>query len=47
MKLFQEFIAQTAQRHGSVNLLFEHGMYSLMDDLERIVTVLRECENPI
>lgn len=43
MKTFQEFLAGIAQQ-GSVNLLFEQGMYSLMDDLERIVTVLRDAK---
>jgi hypothetical protein len=46
MKTFQEFIAEARQQHGSVNLLFEQGMYSLMDDLERIVTVLRDAKIP-
>ena len=45
MKTFQEFISEVAQ-HGGVNLLFETGMYSLMDDLERIVTVFREHHIP-
>lgn len=44
MKTLQEFIAEAAQQHGSVNLLFEQGMYSLTDDLERIVTVLRDAK---
>lgn len=42
MKTFEQSLAEAA-RHGSVNLLFEQGMYSLMDDLERITTVLREA----
>jgi hypothetical protein len=46
MKTFQEFIVEATQLHGSVNLLFEQGMYSLMDDLERIVTVLRAAQVP-
>ena len=46
MKTFQEFIAEATQLHGSVNLLFEQGMYFLMDDLERIVTVLRDAKVP-
>ena len=46
MKTFQEFIVEATQLHGSVNLLFEQGMYSLMDDLERIVTVLRDANVP-
>ena len=45
MKTFQEIIQEAAQR-GSVNLLFEHGMYSLMDDLEQILTVFREAGVP-
>ena len=42
MKPFREFIAETRQQHGGVNLLFETGMYNLMDELERIVKVLRD-----
>jgi hypothetical protein len=45
MKTFEQFIAE-ASRYGGVNLLFEQGMYSLMDDLERIITVLREARIP-
>jgi hypothetical protein len=45
MKTFQEYITEAA-RHGTINLLFEQGMYSLMDDLERIVTVLRDAKIP-
>jgi hypothetical protein len=45
MKTFEQFVMEASQ-YGSVNLLFEQGMYSLMDDLERIVTVLREANVP-
>ncbi len=41
MKTFQEYIHDSA-RHDGVNLLFETGMYSLLDDLDRIVKLLRE-----
>ncbi|MCC6588937.1 MAG: hypothetical protein IT168_19730 [Bryobacterales bacterium] len=43
MKPFEQYIADAAARYGGVNLLFERGMYSLMDDLERIVKVLAEA----
>jgi len=45
MKTFREFIHDAA-RYGGVNLLFETGMYSLMDDLERIVKMLRDHQIP-
>ncbi len=45
MKTFQQYIQEAAEQ-GGVNLLFEQGMYSLMDDLERILTVLREANVP-
>lgn len=45
MKTFEQFITEASQ-YGSVNLLFEQGMYSLMDDLERIISVLREAGIP-
>jgi hypothetical protein len=45
MKSFAEVVAE-AVRQGGFNLLFEHGMYSLMEDLQRIVTVLRDAEIP-
>jgi hypothetical protein len=45
LKTFEEFITGAA-KSGSVNLLFEKGMYSLMDDLERIVSVLRQAGVP-
>lgn len=45
MKSFAEFIAQ-AGKYGGVNLLFEQGMNSLMDDLERIITVFRKAGIP-
>lgn len=43
MKTFQEQLAEAGQQHGSMNLLFEQGMYSLVDELERIVTVMRDA----
>lgn len=46
MKPFDQYIADAAARYGGVNLLFERGMYSLMDDLERIVTVLGNADVP-
>lgn len=45
MKTFEQFISD-ASRRGSVNLVFERGTYSLMDDLERILAVLREAKVP-
>lgn len=44
MKSFPEFVAEAAQ-HGTVNLAFEGGMYSLVNALERIVHVF--CESGI
>jgi hypothetical protein len=41
MKSFSEFIAEAGQ-YGAVNLAFEGGMYSLVNELERIVQVFRE-----
>lgn len=41
MKAFDEHIADAAA-FGCLNLVFEAGMYSLMDDLERILNALRE-----
>src|SRR5438270_13741562 len=42
MKNLEQFIADAAE-HGGVNLIFEAGMYSLSNDLEQIVTALREA----
>jgi hypothetical protein len=39
MKTFEEYLSGVA-REGSVNVLFEAGMYSLLNDLERIVKLL-------
>jgi hypothetical protein len=44
MKTFAEYLSGVAQHHGSVNILFESGMYSLLSDLERIVKLLREAD---
>lgn len=41
MKSFSEFVADAGQ-HGAINLAFEGGMYSLVNELERIVQVFRE-----
>lgn len=45
MQTFQGFLSDAA-RHGGVNLLFESAMYSLMDELERIVTLLTQANVP-
>ena len=45
MKTFEQ-VLDYAAKHGSVNLLFEHGMYSLMDDAQRIIAVLRDANVP-
>ncbi len=42
MKTFPEYLSSAAHE-GTVNVLFEAGMYSLLDDLERIVNLLREA----
>jgi hypothetical protein len=42
MKTFQEYLSSAAHE-GTVNVLFEAGMYSLLDDLERIVNLLRQA----
>jgi|GEM_PF-592503 len=42
MKTFEEHLSSAAL-HGSVNVLFEAGMFSLLDDIERIVKLLREA----
>ena len=41
MRSFEEFVAESAE-HGGVNLIFESGMYSLVNDIEAIVKVLRD-----
>ena len=43
MKTFEQFVADSA-RHGGVNLVFESGMYSLVDDLERLLKVLQDAD---
>ncbi len=43
MKTFDQ-VLESAARHGGVNLLFEKSMYSLIDDLDRIVSVLRSAQ---
>lgn len=42
MKTFAEFIAGAAQ-HGRVNVVFEGGMYSLLNELERVLDLFREA----
>jgi hypothetical protein len=42
MKTFQDYLSSAAHE-GTVNVLFEAGMYSLLDDLERIVSLLRQA----
>jgi hypothetical protein len=43
MKTFEEYLSAIAVQHGSFNVLFESGMYSLLNDLERVVKTLREA----
>src|SRR5437867_12618570 len=43
MKSVQEFVIEAAE-YGSVNLLFESGMYSLVDDLEKIVRIFKAAK---
>jgi hypothetical protein len=40
VKTFEEFLTDAAT-HGSVNLTFEAGMYSLANDLEQVIQALR------
>jgi len=42
MKTFEQFVSESAE-HGSVNLIFESGMYSLVNDLESIVKALQHA----
>ena len=42
MKTFEQFVAESAE-HGSVNLIFESGMHSLVNDLEGIVKALQHA----
>lgn len=43
MKTFEEHLSDVVATHGSFNILFETGMYSLLNDVERIVKLLREA----
>ncbi len=43
MKSFDEFVFQSGAERGSVNPIFEAGMYSLVNDLQQIVTALRDA----
>ena len=42
-KTFEQFVSEANERGGATNLLFEAGMYSLSNDLERILNVLRDA----
>jgi hypothetical protein len=42
MKTFEQFVAESAA-HGSINPIFESGMHMLLNDLEGIVTALRDA----
>jgi hypothetical protein len=42
MQTFDEYLSGVAQR-GSFNIVFESGMYSLLNDVERIVKLLRDA----
>ncbi|HXB71527.1 MAG TPA: hypothetical protein VNY05_25045 [Candidatus Acidoferrales bacterium] len=42
MKTFEQFVSESA-KHGSVNLIFESGMHSLVNDLEGIVKALQHA----
>jgi len=42
MQSFEKFVADSAKQ-GGVNLIFEAGMYSLLDDLEKIATALQQA----
>jgi hypothetical protein len=43
MKTLEQFVSERAGQGGVTNLLFEAGMYSLSNDLERIVKVLQDA----
>jgi hypothetical protein len=45
VKSFEQFVSESAQQ-GHVNLLFEKGMYSLAEDLERILQLFAEAGVP-
>ena len=45
MQTFQEFLKSESNR-GGVNLLFESAMYSLIDELDRIVKILSQAKLP-
>jgi len=42
MRTFEQFVSESAE-HGSVNLIFESGMHSLVNDLENIVKALQHA----
>jgi hypothetical protein len=42
MRTFEEFVTESAG-YGGVNVVFEAAMYSLINDLQRIVKVLRDA----
>jgi hypothetical protein len=45
MKSFEQFLSESAQQ-GHTNVLFERGMYSLAEDLERILQLFAEAGVP-
>jgi hypothetical protein len=45
MKTFDQFVSEAAKQ-GGVNIIFEAAMYSLINDLERIVKALRDAGVP-
>jgi hypothetical protein len=42
MRTFDQFVSESAEQ-GGVNIVFEAAMYSLVNDLERIVKALRDA----
>jgi hypothetical protein len=44
MRSFDAFLAESAGYAGGVSLLFEAGMYSLTNDLEKTVKALRQSK---
>ena len=42
MKTFEQFVSESSE-HGGVNLIFEAGMHSLVNDLENIVQALQNA----
>jgi len=42
MKTFEQFLSDAA-RHGLMNLVFESAMYSLVNNLEKMVQLFKEA----